>query len=141
MANGDLEARYSKLEVQRFAEEIEEMNHLYGGIKEMTGRPAAVFVVDVLIDYLAVREARKLDIPVVALADTNVDPSQIDYPIPCNDDATKGVNLILDYIKTAIEEGQAKAKARSEKTAAKEEAAEAAKKADIIVEETKQEIK
>lgn len=110
MANGDLEARYNKLEVQRFAEEIEEMNHLYGGVKEMNGRPAAVFVVDVLTDYLAVREAKKLGLPVVALADTNVDPSQIDYPIACNDDAAKAINLILDYVKAAIEEGQAKAK-------------------------------
>jgi small subunit ribosomal protein S2 len=121
MANGDLAARYSKLEVQRFAEEIEEMNHLYGGIKEMTGRPAAVFVIDVLTDYLAVREAQKLDIPVVALADSNVDPSQIDYPIPCNDDATKTINLVLDYIKQAIEEGQGKAKKQAEKAKAKEE--------------------
>ncbi|MBI2007779.1 30S ribosomal protein S2, partial [Candidatus Saccharibacteria bacterium] len=108
LASGDLAARYSKLEVQRFTEEIEEMNHLYGGIKEVTGQPAAVFVVDVLTDYLAVREAKKLGIPVVALADSNVDPSQIDYPIPCNDDATKTINLILEYVKQAIEEGQAK---------------------------------
>lgn len=114
MANGDLAARYNKLEVQRFAEEIEEMNHLYGGIKEMAGKPTAVFVVDVLTDYLAVREAQKLGIPVVALADSNVDPSQIDYPIPCNDDATKTINLILDYIKQAIEEGKSKSQKRAE---------------------------
>jgi small subunit ribosomal protein S2 len=113
MASGDLAARYSKLEVQRFAEEIEEMNYLYGGIKEMTNKPAAVFVVDVLIDYLAVREARKLGIPVIALADSNVDPTQIDYPIPCNDDSSKTINLILDYVKEAIEQGKAKAKSKS----------------------------
>jgi len=110
---GERAARYSKLEVQRFAEEIEEMNYLYGGIKEMTNKPAAVFVVDVLIDYLAVREARKLGIPVVALADSNVDPTQIDYPIPCNDDSSKTINLILDYVKEAIEQGKAKAKSKS----------------------------
>ncbi|MBI4033510.1 30S ribosomal protein S2 [Candidatus Saccharibacteria bacterium] len=106
MANGDLAARYSKLEVQRYAEEIEEMNRLYGGIKEMNGHPAAVFVVDVLTDDLALREAKKLGIPVVALADSNVDPSRIDYPIPANDDSTKTINLILDYVKQAIEEGK-----------------------------------
>ena len=110
MASGDLAARYSKLEVQRFAAEIENMNHLYGGIKEMVGRPATIFVVDVQMDYLAVREAKKLGIPVVALVDSNVDPSQVDYPIPCNDDATKTVNLILDYVLQATKEGQGKVK-------------------------------
>jgi small subunit ribosomal protein S2 len=110
MANGDLAARYNKLEVQRFAEEIEEMNRIYGGIKEMNGRPGAVFVVDVLADTLAVKEAKKLGIPVVGLADSNVDPSQLDHPIPCNDDAVKTIDLVLDYVKQAIEEGQSKAK-------------------------------
>lgn len=115
LTSGDLEARYSKLEVQRFTEEIKEMNHLYGGIKEMAGRPAAVFVIDVLTDYLAVSEAKKLGIPVVALTDSNVDPSQVDYPIPCNDDAAKTINLLLDYVQAAIAEGQAKAKVLAEK--------------------------
>ncbi|MDO8592116.1 MAG: 30S ribosomal protein S2 [bacterium] len=111
MASGELENRYSKLEVQRFAEEIEEMNHLYGGIKEMAIKVGAIFVVDVPNDINAVREGRKLGIPVVALTDTNVDPSQVDYPIPCNDDATKTINLVLDYVQAAILAGQAKAKA------------------------------
>lgn len=110
MATGELGAKYSKLEVQRFAEEIEEMNHLYGGIKDLEGKPGAVFVADVLTDDLAVREARKLRIPVVALIDTNADPSVADYPVPCNDDATKTVQLIMNYVKEAIETGSAKAK-------------------------------
>jgi small subunit ribosomal protein S2 len=110
MANGELENRYSKLEVQRFSEEIEEMNHLYGGIKEMAAKVGAIFVIDVPNDVIAVREGRKLGIPVVALTDTNVDPSQVDYPIPCNDDATKTINLILDYVQQAITEGQVKIK-------------------------------
>ena len=126
MASGDLAARYSKLEVQRFAEEIVAMNHLYGGIKDMIGRPAAVFVVDALTDYLAVHEAKKLGIPVVALADSNVDPSQIDYPIPCNDDAAKAINLILDYVQTAIKEGQGKVK-KTEPAAEKKGKIESAK--------------
>jgi len=111
MAGGELEARYSKLEVQRFAEEIEAMNKLYGGIKNLQARPGAVFVVDMLSDNIAVREARKLEIPVVGLADTNVDPSLADYPVPCNDDATKTINLILDYVKSAIEVGKSETKA------------------------------
>ncbi|MEX1995621.1 MAG: 30S ribosomal protein S2 [Candidatus Saccharimonadales bacterium] len=110
MASGELAARYSKLEVQRYQEEIEDMNHLYGGVKELAAKPGAVFVVDVLNDIHAVREARKLGIPVVALIDTNADPDVADYPIPSNDDAVKTINLILDYIQKAIETGKSKAK-------------------------------
>ena len=116
MANGELAARYSKLEVQRFAEEIEAMNHLYGGIKEMAAKLGAVFVVDVLNDDIAVKEARKLGVPIVALIDTNADPGVADYPIPCNDDATKTINLIMDYVQSAIEAGKGKAKKPVDKT-------------------------
>jgi len=112
MISGELEARYNKLEVQRFQEEIDEMNHLYGGIKELAAKPGAVFVVDVINDDLAVKEARKLGVPTVAMVDTNGDPSQITYPIPANDDATKAINLILDYVQAAIEAGQKKAAAK-----------------------------
>lgn len=118
MATGELAARYNKLEVQRFSEEIEEMNRLYGGIKEMAARPGAVFVVDVLNDINAVREAKKLNIPVIGLADTNVDPSLLDYAIPCNDDATKTINLILEYVQQAILAGK---KQLEKAPAAKEE--------------------
>jgi len=116
MQNGELAARYSKLEVQRFAEEIEAMNHLYGGIKEMAAKLGAVFVVDVLNDDIAVKEARKLGVPIVALIDTNADPGVADYPIPCNDDATKTINLIMDYVQSAIEAGKGKAKKPVDKT-------------------------
>src|SRR5665213_1274854 len=110
MISGELAARYSKLEVQRMQEEIDEMNIVYGGIKELAAKPGALFVVDVLNDINAVREASKLGIPVVALVDTNVDPSLVKYPIPSNDDATKTINLIMDYVKAAIEEGKTKVK-------------------------------
>ncbi|HVX48348.1 MAG TPA: 30S ribosomal protein S2, partial [Candidatus Saccharimonadales bacterium] len=116
MISGELEARYNKLEVQRFQEEIDEMNRLYGGIKELAAKPGAVFVVDVLNDINAVREARKLHVPVVALVDTNADPGLVDYAIPCNDDATKTINLILDYVQAAIEAGKAKTKKPADKT-------------------------
>ena len=109
MISGELGARYSKLEVQRMQEEIDEMNYLYGGVKDMTGKLGAVFVVDVLNDGIAVKEANKLGVPVVALVDTNADPSQISYPIPGNDDAAKTINLILDYVKQAIDAGKKKA--------------------------------
>ncbi|HEU5004905.1 MAG TPA: 30S ribosomal protein S2 [Candidatus Saccharimonadales bacterium] len=127
MISGELESRYNKLEVQRFAEEIDEMNRLYGGIKELAAKPGAVFVVDVINDINAVREARKLHVPVVALVDTNADPTLIDYPIPCNDDATKTINLILDYVQTAIESGKNKAKNPTDKTEQKVESKEEGK--------------
>lgn len=110
MASGELAAKYSKLEVQRFQEEIDEMNELYGGIKEMPAKPAMVFVVDLQNDKNAVAEAIKLNIPVVGLADTNVDPRDITYPVACNDDALKTIDLVLDYIKQAIEAGKAQQK-------------------------------
>lgn len=108
MANGQLASKYNKLEVQRFQEEIDEMNRLYGGIKDLAAKPGAVFVTDVLHDANAVREARKLKIPVIALVDTNADPTEIDYPIPCNDDALKTIQLVTDYVRSAIEAGKAK---------------------------------
>lgn len=116
MASGELAAKYNKLEVQRYAEEIEEMNRIYGGIKELAAKPGALFVVDVITDINAVREAKKLGVPVVALIDTNADPSLADYPIPSNDDATKAITLILDYVKEAISVGKAKtAKSKADK--------------------------
>lgn len=110
MASGELANKYNKLEVQRFQEEIDEMNWLYGGIKDLNARPGAVFVIDIVHDINAVREARKLGLPTVALVDTNADPSLVTYPIPCNDDAIKTIQLIADYVKQAVEQGKAKAK-------------------------------
>jgi small subunit ribosomal protein S2 len=100
MASGELAAKYSKLEVQRFQEEIEEMNVLYGGIKDMPAKPAIVFVVDILHDKNAVAEATKLHVPVVGLVDTNGDP--------------RTVELVCSYVKQAIELG--KSQQKSEKT-------------------------
>lgn len=106
MASGDLEKRYNKLEVQRFGEEIEELNIKYGGIKDMNGRPGALVVVDVLVDDNAIKEAKNLGIPVVGVVDTNADPSNIDYVVPGNDDAIKGTALLLDYFGKAVAEGK-----------------------------------
>jgi small subunit ribosomal protein S2 len=126
MATGELQAKYSKLEVQRYQEEIDEMNVLYGGIKDLQGKPAIVFVVDILHDKNAVAEAAKLHIPVVGLVDTNGDPRTITYPVPCNDDALKTVELVCDYVKQAIELGisQQKAPKTVEDTIKEKEAVE-----------------
>ena len=116
MASGELASKYNKLEVQRYQEEIDEMNRIYGGIKQMAARVGVVFVLDIVSDVNAVREARKLGLPIVALVDTNADPSSVDYPIPCNDDAIKTIELIMNYIKQAVEEGKQKtAKAAPDK--------------------------
>lgn len=106
MASGELENRYSKLEVQRYQEEIDLLNERYGGIKDMTEQPAMLIVVDALEDGNAIREANVLHIPVVALTDTNVDPTNIDYVIPMNDDSIKATKLALDYFCEAIKEGK-----------------------------------
>jgi small subunit ribosomal protein S2 len=105
MASGDLEKRYNKLEVQRFQEEIDELNVKYGGIKNLNGKPGAIVVVDVITDANAVKEAKTLGVPVVGLVDTNANPSAIDYVVPGNDDAIKGVQLLLDYFAAAVAEG------------------------------------
>jgi small subunit ribosomal protein S2 len=116
MASGELAAKYNKLEVQRFQEEIDQMNKLYGGIKEMAARPGALFVVDIIAEANAVKEANKLGVPVVAIVDSNADPSTVAYPIPANDDAIKAIQLICDYVQQAITDGKAKTKKTADKT-------------------------
>ncbi len=108
MESGELQSKYSKLEVQRFQEEIDAKEHIYGGIKNMAQRPGAMFVFDMVQEVNAVREARKLGVPIIALVDSNANPSLADYPIPCNDDAIKTIELVTDYLRQAIEAGQAK---------------------------------
>ena len=115
MASGELNNKYNKLEVQRFQEEINELNRLYGGIKELHARPGAVFIVDIIHEANALKEARKLGIPTVALVDTNADPSLVTYPIPSNDDAIKTIDLIDGYAQQAIEQGKAKIKTAPDK--------------------------
>ena len=110
MDNGDLEKRYNKLEVQRFQEEIDELNGKYGGIKNLNGKPGAIFVVDVLSDTNAIKEAQTLGVPVIAVVDTNANPTGLDYVIPGNDDAIKGLQLLLDYAAAAVREGAGSAK-------------------------------
>ncbi|MDO5451701.1 MAG: 30S ribosomal protein S2 [Candidatus Saccharibacteria bacterium] len=106
MDSGELENRYSKLEVQRFQEEIDALNERYGGIKDMTEQPAAIFVVDANEDKNAIKEANSLNIPIFAMTDTNVDPTPITYVIPANDDSIKATQLILGYVAEAIKEGK-----------------------------------
>lgn len=120
MASGYFDSKYNKLEIQRFQEEIDLMNFQYGGIKELADKPGVVFVVDVINEANALREAKKLGLKTIAIADTNVDPTDIDFVIPANDDAIKTLELIISYVKDAIAEGKSKQKA-APKTADKTE--------------------
>ncbi|HEY0965653.1 MAG TPA: 30S ribosomal protein S2 [Candidatus Saccharimonadales bacterium] len=110
MASGDLEKRYNKLEVQRFQEEIDLLNSKYSGIKDLNGQPGAVIVLDIIADANAVREAKRLGVPVVGVVDTNANPDDVDFVIPGNDDAIKGSKLLLDYFVEAVKEGAGSAK-------------------------------
>lgn len=118
MASGELANKYNKLEVQRFQEEIDAMNVLYGGIKELNAKPGVVVIFDIVNDVNAVREAKKLGLPIVAIVDTNADPTDITYPIPANDDAIRALQLYADYFKAAVEAGKAKAVKPVDKTEA-----------------------
>ncbi len=140
--------------------EREKLEKILTGIQDMARLPGAVFVVDIRREHIAVREAKKLGIPIVAIVDTNCDPDLVDYPIPANDDAVKSVDLITGVIASAVVEGQKereiqeaeakmekdrleqeKAKVREEKKAAKaaEDKAKAeAKKAETEAEKSKE---
>lgn len=96
----------SKKEVARLVNERERLERFLGGIKDMDKLPGAVFVVDPRKEKIAVAEARKLNIPVVAIVDTNCDPDEIDYVIPGNDDAIRAVKLISSRIADAVLEGK-----------------------------------
>lgn len=102
---GDFE-RLPKKEVQRLQDDMNRLERTLGGIKDMRRLPNAVFIVDTRKERTAVLEARRLEIPVIALADTNCDPDEMDYPIPANDDAIRAVRLLCSKIADAVLEGR-----------------------------------
>lgn len=104
--SGELAHHHSKLEVANFKKQIDQLNFLYGGCKELKGLPGALFVNDVIANAIAVTEARKLKIPVVAMVDTNVNPSLVTHPIFANDDAISSIKMIVDLVSSAIVRGQ-----------------------------------
>ena len=112
-----------KKEVIKLNLEIERLQKFLGGIKDMKKLPGALFVVDPRKEKIAVSEAKKLGIPVVAIVDTNCDPDDVDYVIPGNDDAIRAVKLIASAMASAVLEGR---QGSSEAAPAEEEAAEAA---------------
>ena len=95
----------TKKEGLRLEDEIQRLNRNFGGVKDMTGLPGALFVVDVAREKIAVAEGRRMGIPIVALVDTDADPELIDYPIAGNDDAIRSISLIASRMATAVVEG------------------------------------
>ncbi len=103
--NGEFE-RLPKKEAQHLQDELDRLERTLGGIRNMRRLPAAIFVIDTKKEHTAVLEARRLEIPVIALADTNTDPDEMDYPIPANDDAIRAVRLLASKVAEAALEGR-----------------------------------
>lgn len=103
-SSGELDKLYAK-EAAAIRREMSRMNRNFEGIKDISKLPGAVFIVDIKNEEIAVSECRKLGIPIVAMVDTNSDPSLVDYPIPANDDAVKSIRLITEIIVEAIQNG------------------------------------
>lgn len=102
---GDFE-RLPKKEVQHLQDDMDRLERILGGIKDMRRLPNAIFIIDTRKERTAITEARRLEIPVIALADTNCDPDEMDYPIPANDDAIRAVRLLCAKIADAAVEGR-----------------------------------
>jgi len=123
----------TKRESLMLSAEVERLNKFFGGIKEMEKLPQVLFIVDIEKENIAVAEARRLGIPIVAIVDTNCDPTLVDYAIPGNDDSVRSITLIAQHIAEAISNGKVAArKAREERMAAEAEleAQEAAARAE-----------
>ena len=116
---GDFE-RLPKKEAQRLTDDINRLERTLGGIKDMRRLPNALFIVDTRKERTAVLEARRLEIPIIALADTNSDPDEMDYPIPANDDAIRAVRLLCARIADAAVEGRRTLEAQQKDTEAGE---------------------
>ncbi|MGH2352335.1 MAG: 30S ribosomal protein S2, partial [Chloroflexota bacterium] len=102
---GEFEA-LTKKEALRLTEELERLQKRLGGIEQMRRLPGALFIVDTRKEHIAVAEARRLGIPIIALVDTNCNPEEVDYPIPANDDAIRAIRLLAGRIADACVEGR-----------------------------------
>jgi small subunit ribosomal protein S2 len=120
-------SKYTKKEIALWEKERNKLESFYGGISSMTRPADALFIIDTHLEQLAVREAKATGVAIVGITDTNADPTDIDYPIPANDDAVGSIRLLTATIVAAFMEGKKKAAADAEKAAKKE--AEDAKKA------------
>ncbi len=117
---------YSKKERSRIEKEYGKLLEYLEGIRDMKDAPQAIFVVDLNKEHIAVKEAQRLNIPVIGIADTNVDPGEIEFPIPGNDDAIRSISLFANLVADSFLEGQKEYKERARAQAPKEETAEEA---------------
>ncbi len=120
-ANGEFE-RMTKKEASRLQDELEGLQRTLGGIRRMRRLPGALFVIDPHREKIAVTEARKLEIPVIGTGDTNVDPDDLDYIIPANDDAIRAIRLLCTLVADAAIDGARERAARAEQEPLEEEA-------------------
>ncbi|OGC81711.1 MAG: 30S ribosomal protein S2 [Candidatus Abawacabacteria bacterium RIFCSPHIGHO2_01_FULL_46_8] len=104
-AAGEME-RYTKKERLEFGKELARLTNTLGGVKQLDALPDVIVIADIVRDHLAISEANKLHIPLVALADVDSNPELVDYPIPANDDAVKSIKYILGKLVEAIQEGK-----------------------------------
>ena len=102
----DEDTGFTKKEIIKFGKEREKLQRSLGGIAEMKKIPDIIFIIDTNIESLAVNEARKLNIPIIAVLDTNSDPTGIDFPIPGNDDARRSINLYCELINNTIKDAE-----------------------------------
>ena len=131
-------SKKEKLQIGRLRDKLEKN---LGSISNMTRLPGAIFIVDILREKIAVKEAQKLNIPIFAMVDTNCDPREVDFAIPSNDDASKSISIILNFITGAIKEGlseRQKEKEVAEVIKQKEENQEPKEDSKV---ETKEEVK
>jgi len=117
-------SKRERLQIERQRAKLEKT---LGSISDLNRLPAAIFAVDVTKEYIAVHEAKKLNIPVFGIVDTNSDPVPVDFPIPANDDASKSIDLIMGKVCAAIQEGLDERKAEKEKAASEKKSAQAEK--------------
>ena len=112
---------FTKKEILKFGKEREKLQRSLGGISEMKKTPDLIFIIDTNIEALAVAEAKKLSIPIIAVLDTNSDPTDIDFPIPGNDDARRSINLYCELLKNTIKDAEKFIKIPEERASEKKE--------------------
>jgi small subunit ribosomal protein S2 len=115
MASDGTYETISKKEKLTITREREKLETQFGSITDMSRLPAALFIIDISKEHIAVAEARRLNIPTFAIVDTNSNPNLVDYPIPANDDAAKAISLIMNVIVGAVQEGLSERKQEKEK--------------------------
>ena len=138
--DGTFEAlsKREKLQIDRLRAKLEKN---LGSITDMTRLPGALFVVDIRREHIAIREAQKLNIPIFAMVDTNCDPREVDFAIPSNDDASKSIDIILNYVTEAIKEGLSERQKEKEVAEVIKEKESGSEKKNEVSEDQKEDVK